>query len=58
MARKEDIALWLGRARFLPDNDTVYVLDRKMSILMLDYDPGEGNEVTLPYDSANPKENQ
>jgi hypothetical protein len=48
MSRKENTALWLGRKAFVPNKDTVYVLDQHMSKLLLDYDPGEGFEVHLP----------
>lgn len=48
MALKENSALWLGRKALVPKIDTVYVLDRQMAKLLLDYDPGEGFEVHLP----------
>jgi hypothetical protein len=47
-AYKENMALWLGREAYTPNEDTVYVLDQQMSKLLLDYDPGEGYEVHLP----------
>jgi hypothetical protein len=56
MAYKENAALWLGRKAFVPSEDAVYVLDRHLSILMLDYDPGEGFEVHLP--AYQPEENK
>lgn len=40
----------LEHKAFVPNKDTVYILDRKLSILMLDFDPGEGNSVYLPYE--------
>lgn len=47
-AYKENMALWLGRAAYTANEGTVYVLDQKMSKLLLDYDPGEGYETHLP----------
>lgn len=38
----------LEHQRYVANDDTVYVLDRKMSILMLDHDPGEGISVRIP----------
>jgi hypothetical protein len=41
-------APFLEHQPYVARDDTVYVLDQKMSILLLDYDPGEGVEVLLP----------
>lgn len=57
MAQTSDPFYGMERKAFVPNKDTVYVLDRQLSMLLLDYDPGEGNEVHLPYDSPNTKEN-
>jgi len=38
----------LERTRWYPREDTVFILDQKMSILLLNHDPGEGVEVLVP----------
>jgi hypothetical protein len=43
---KPDLA-W-ERKKFVVPEGTVFVLDRAMSILLLDHDPGEGYEVLIP----------
>lgn len=50
-ARTEPDLSW-GREKFVPREDAVFVLDRSMSKLLLDYDPGEGHEVHLPARSS------
>lgn len=37
-----------GRKKFEVPVGTVFVLDRALSVLMLDVDPGEGYEVLMP----------
>lgn len=48
----KSVDLSWGREKFVPREDTVLILDRALSKLMLDYDPGEGYEVHLPARSS------